>query len=66
MQVVFNGVNLQDSPSSLMELMISKELNHKSGIAVAVNHEVIAKSNWEDHILNENDDIIVITAAAGG
>ena len=36
------------------------------GIAVAVNQAIIAKSNWDNHLLNPGDHIIIIKATQGG
>jgi sulfur carrier protein len=36
------------------------------GIAVAVNDEVIRRAQWNDHVLQDGDDVEVITAVQGG
>ncbi|HVD97620.1 MAG TPA: sulfur carrier protein ThiS [Cytophagaceae bacterium] len=36
------------------------------GIAVAVNNEVVPKTDWEKFLLKENDQITVIRATQGG
>jgi len=36
------------------------------GSAVAVNQEIIRRSNWTSTILNEGDDISLFQAIAGG
>lgn len=51
---------------SLANLLESKEMLKKSGFAVAINNSVIPKSDWENQQLNENDQIILIHATAGG
>lgn len=38
----------------------------QSGIAVAVNNRVIPKTIWAETMMNEADEVIVITAAFGG
>lgn len=38
----------------------------QSGIAVAINSNVIPKSNWKNHLLSETDDILIISATQGG
>ncbi len=37
-----------------------------SGIAIAVNDEVIPRKKWGDLTINDGDKILVITATAGG
>ncbi|MCK9402515.1 MAG: sulfur carrier protein ThiS [Chitinophagaceae bacterium] len=38
----------------------------QKGIAVAVNGHVIPKINWHTHLLNSNDDVLLIKATQGG
>ena len=45
----------------IKELQVSTE-----GIAVAVGKEIISRSNWDTFSLNENDEIILISATRGG
>ena len=66
MDVKFNGEILSVQVSSLSELMLDQNLNEKTGIAVAINSTVISKSKWDETKLQENDEILIITAAAGG
>lgn len=50
----------------LISLLKKLSLEEKTGIAVAVNAEVIQKKNWSQFELKENDEIIIIEAAQGG
>ncbi|MDF4202924.1 sulfur carrier protein ThiS [Maribacter sp. SA7] len=36
------------------------------GIAVAVNENIISKTEWKVKTLNENDEVLVIKATQGG
>ncbi|WP_324027068.1 sulfur carrier protein ThiS [Maribacter sp. BPC-D8] len=36
------------------------------GIAVAVNENIITKTEWHTKTLNENDEVLVIRATQGG
>jgi sulfur carrier protein len=36
------------------------------GIALAINQAIISKANWETHLLNPGDQIIIIKATQGG
>jgi sulfur carrier protein len=38
----------------------------QNGIAVAVNNKVVSKTSWDDYILLETDDILIISATQGG
>jgi sulfur carrier protein len=56
-------LNEQDQ---LITLLKKLSLVQKSGMAVAVNSEVIPKKNWNEYLLHENDEVIIIEAAQGG
>lgn len=47
----------------VLDIEISQKQN---GIAVAINNIVIPKSNWNSHILQETDEILIISATQGG
>jgi|TARA_R110000737_G_scaffold97114_1_gene131266 sulfur carrier protein len=66
MEVKFNGEQLSIQVSTLGELLQEKGLMEKTGIAVAINSAVVSKSKWNVTSLHENDEILIITAAAGG
>ncbi len=66
MEIKFNGEKLSIKENNLGQLLAEKSLLEKTGIAVAINSSVVSKSKWNDTILHENDDILIITAAAGG
>ncbi|MFC5681741.1 sulfur carrier protein ThiS [Flavobacterium sp. MAHUQ-51] len=51
------------SVQALLDIEIPQKQN---GIAVAVNNNVIPKSNWNSHLLSETDDILIISATQGG
>lgn len=66
MQLHFNNESIHADVHSLLEFLEVYRLSDKNGIAVAVNDNVIPRSKWSEHTLQENDSILVITAAAGG
>lgn len=51
------------SIQALLDIEIPQKQN---GIAIAVNNNVIPKSNWNHHLLSETDDILIISATQGG
>ncbi|MCY7410229.1 MAG: sulfur carrier protein ThiS [Chitinophagales bacterium] len=51
---------------NLQALLQKLLLIEKNGIAVAVNASVFLKKNWNQFLLNENDEVIIIEAAQGG
>jgi sulfur carrier protein len=66
MDVKFNGEKISIQVAFLGELLQEKGLMEKTGMAVAINSTVVSKSKWAATELQENDEILLITAAAGG
>jgi len=36
------------------------------GIAVAINHAIIPRADWDDHVISPQDQIVIIKATQGG
>ncbi len=67
MQVTINKQNYQfDENTSLETAIETLELKETNGIALALNEEIIPRSEWQKTILFEEDKIIIIGAVAGG
>lgn len=66
MKIKLNNIPTELSSNKLHDLLSDKELLDKGGIAVAVNNNIVPKAEWEDKTLNENDELLIITAAQGG
>lgn len=68
MELKINNQTKQFTPDSLtVQALLDLEIpNKQNGIAVAINNTVIPKSNWNIHPLNENDEILIISATQGG
>jgi sulfur carrier protein len=67
MQLQLNGSLVESVASTVNDLLLDRGVNPgQPGIAVAVNGELIPRSEWKDHRLNERDDIELITAMQGG
>ena len=64
-------INVNNQPQSVSEHITLKEvvaqLNIVStGIAIAINNEIISKDSWSTTNLNEQDQVIIIKATQGG
>ncbi|TDO78015.1 sulfur carrier protein [Flavobacterium chryseum] len=57
----FNAESL--SIQSLLDLEIP---NKQNGIAVAINNTVVPKLNWNEYLVKESDEILIISATQGG
>lgn len=55
-----------DQHSTLNALLSNLNISSNKGVALAVNEQVIPRSNWDSHQLKENDEIMIIKAAQGG
>ena len=67
MQITINKQNYQfDENTSLETAIETLELKEINGIALALNEEIIPRSEWQKTILFEEDKIIIIGAVAGG
>jgi len=52
--------------SRLSEVLEFLALHQKEGIAIAVNDEVIPKRDWNQFLLSDDDQIVIIEASPGG
>lgn len=66
MKVQLNNEVVEITSDKLQELITSKSLQDKKGIALAINEEIIPRDKWDSTSLNENDKILIITATQGG
>lgn len=68
MQVRLNDQEIQIKPNQvdLVSLMKAYRLYHDSGIAVAINNEILPKQFWTEYQIKDNDNILIITATQGG
>ncbi len=65
MEILLNGAKTVVQENNIFDLM--QRINQNAdGIAVAVNEEVIPKTEWKSFTINENDSILMITATQGG
>jgi len=58
-QTVASGTTI----SSLLEKI---NIEDKSGLAVAVNQQVISRQNWKEFQLGDNDKVLLIKISQGG
>ncbi len=61
-----NNKEYQFTEQSVLQEVISKLKIPLNGVAVAVNETIVSKSDWSTTILNQNDNVLVITATQGG
>ena len=65
MKIKVNSKEVETRASNL--LILSQELELPPiGIAVAVNNCMIPRTEWEQFVLHENDELVIIKAVCGG
>lgn len=57
---------LSDKEIYLLAILKTQNLYHESGIAIAINNEIVPKGEWENYKIKDNDHILIITATQGG
>jgi len=68
MNITLNGNTRQISAGTTLEEIISQTVGSPipAGVAVAVNYELIKRTDWQDTILEKGDEIEILWASAGG
>ena len=65
MKIKVNNKEVETGASNL--LILSQELElPQTGIAVAVNNCMTPRTEWEQFVLYENDELVIIKAVCGG
>ena len=65
MRIKVNNKEVLTGACNLLKLSQELELP-PTGLAVAVNNRMISRTEWEQFVLNENDELIIIKAVCGG
>ncbi len=67
MEIILNNQRKIFPEQSTIQQLLDEILPEKQkGIAVAVNSSVVTKTNWNQHVLNNHDEVIIIKAVQGG
>ncbi|MCT4601236.1 MAG: sulfur carrier protein ThiS [Marinifilaceae bacterium] len=66
MKVIINQKEKDICESMNIDELIKNERISNSGLAIAVNQNIIPKNKWALHLLKENDNIMIIRASHGG
>lgn len=64
--VAVNQDKHQLSPASSLSELIEALAIETAGIAVAINQQVIRKTDWATAILEDGDDVLIIRSTQGG
>jgi sulfur carrier protein len=67
MEITVNNQTLKlTGPSSVAQLLSVVLQVPGTGIAIAVNQAIVSKSEWQAHILQPGDQVVLIKATQGG
>ncbi|QCR24544.1 sulfur carrier protein ThiS [Pontibacter sp. SGAir0037] len=53
-------------PQPVSAILNLLQVQHTRGLAIAVNNQIVPKTNWQAHLLQDNDKVTVIRATQGG
>ncbi len=63
--MIVNGIDIDSDALTIRELIDELDIEPR-GIAVAVDTEVVRRSQWDEPILSRQSRVEILTAAAGG
>lgn len=68
MEVLINGEQRKSSAENISQLLAQEldEAHTRRGIAVAVNGQVVPRSDWEQAKISKGDRIEIVRALPGG
>ncbi|MFN2449320.1 MAG: sulfur carrier protein ThiS [Candidatus Baltobacteraceae bacterium] len=66
MNVTINGEPQNVAEGNTVAQLLSAVQAPERGIAVAINGQVVRRSDFQDRLIGEGDRIEIITAVAGG
>jgi sulfur carrier protein len=66
MQIFINDQAQEVSAQTLADLLKSLGVAQEPAVAAAVNGQVVPRSQWAQHSLQEGAQVLVIRAAQGG
>jgi sulfur carrier protein len=67
MEITVNQQSYSVSDACSLQQMLTAVLQLQAkGIAIAVNQEIVSKSDWDTHLLKPGDQVTIIKATQGG
>jgi sulfur carrier protein len=60
-----NGDTREFEPMTVAQLLVEMAIDPR-GIAVALNGEIVSRSQWNTAMIESGDSVEIVTAAAGG
>jgi sulfur carrier protein len=66
MKIIVNGAERETAEGSSVAGVVAFVTGKPAGVAVALNDEVVPRTDWKTTIVREADRIEVLTAVQGG
>ena len=66
MKIKINNCERDIASGTTIAMIAQKESLPDKGVAIAVNGEIVQRSAWSGHVINNGDDIIILKAFCGG
>lgn len=66
MRIIINDQSMEfEAPMTISRLFDILQ-RQQAGTALAINQIIIPRSQWESHLINDGDNILLFQAIAGG
>lgn len=66
MHIQFNDEPMQCEEGLSIAALLTQVGQLKPGVALAINQHILPRERWEQHIVQENDQILLFQVIAGG
>ena len=66
MQIQFNDEPIQCAEGQTVNALLTQLHQLKPGTALALNQRILPREQWEQHIVQEGDQILLFQVIAGG
>ena len=65
MNIKINNKEVVNAAKTMAELAAEQKLPEK-GAAIAISNNMVPRTEWNNRLLNEGDDIVILKAFCGG
>ena len=65
MKIKINNKEVETAAKTVAELAAEQKLPEK-GVAIAISNNMVPRTEWNNRLLKEGDDIVILKAFCGG
>ncbi|AKA38477.1 sulfur carrier protein ThiS [Yersinia ruckeri] len=66
MKILLNDESIELEDALTVNQLLTQLDYNQPGSALAINQTIIPRNNWDTHILQDGDDVLLFQAIAGG